>query len=46
MLGKFAGQVAILAIATAVGFGVAALVTGLGDGGDAEAWRAFGVMVG
>ena len=46
VLGKFAGQVAILAIATVVGFGVAALATGLGDGGDAEAWRAFGVMVG
>ena len=46
VLGKFAGQVAILAVATVVGFGVAALVTGLGDGGDAEAWRAFGVMVG
>ena len=46
VLGKFAGQVAILAFATVVGFGVAALVTGLGDGGDAEAWSAFGVMVG
>ena len=46
VLGKFAGQVTILAIATVVGFGVAALATGLGDGGDAEAWRAFGVMVG
>ena len=46
VLGKFAGQVAILAIATVVGFGVAALATGLGDGGDAEAWRAFGIMVG
>ena len=46
VLGKFAGQVAILAIATVVGFGVAALVTGLGDGGDAEAWGAFGTMVG
>ena len=46
VLGKFAGQVAILAIATVIGFGVAALVTGLGEGGDAEAWRAFGVMVG
>ena len=45
VLGKFAGQVAILAIATVVGFGVAALVTGLGDGGDAEAWTAFGTMV-
>ena len=46
VLGKFAGQVAILAVATVVGFGVAALVTGLGDGGDAEAWSAFGTMVG
>ena len=46
VLGKFAGQVTILAIATVIGFGVAALITGLGDGGDAEAWRAFGVMVG
>ena len=46
VLGKFAGQVAILAIATVTGFGVAALATGLGDGGNAEAWRAFGVMVG
>ena len=46
VLGKFAGQVAILAIATVTGFGVAALITGLGDSGDAEAWRAFGVMVG
>ena len=46
VLSKFAGQVAILAIATVIGFGVAALITGLGEGGDAEAWRAFGVMVG
>ena len=46
VLGKFAGQVGILAVATVVGFGVAALVTGLGSGGDAEAWGAFGVMVG
>ena len=46
VLGKFAGQVAILAVATVAGFGVAALITGLGEGGDAEAWGAFGVMVG
>ena len=46
VLGKFAGQVAILAVATVVGFGVAALIAGLGEGGDAEAWSAFGVMVG
>ena len=46
VLGKFAGQVAILAVATVTGFGVAALITGLGEGGDAEAWSAFGVMVG
>ena len=46
VVGKFAGQVAILAVATVAGFGVAALITGLGGGGDAEAWGAFGVMVG
>ena len=46
VLGKFAGQVAILAVATVTGFGVAALIAGLGEGGDAEAWIAFGVMVG
>ena len=46
VLGKFAGQVAILAVATVIGFGVAALITGLGEGGDAEAWSAFGVTVG
>ena len=46
VLGKFAGQVAILAIATVAGFGAAALVAGLGGGGDAEAWGAFGVMLG
>ena len=46
VLGKFAGQVAILAVATVTGFGVAALITGLGEGGDVEAWGAFGVMVG
>ena len=46
VLGKFAGQVAILAVATVAGFGTAALISGLGDGGDAEAWGAFGLMVG
>ena len=46
VLGKFAGQVAIIAIATVVGFGIAALATGLGDGGDGEAWGAFAVVVG
>lgn len=46
VLGKFAGQVAMLAMATVAGFGIAALVAGLGDGGDAEAWGAFGVMLG
>ena len=46
VLGKFAGQVAILAVATVAGFGTAALVSGLGQGGDPEAWGAFGLMVG
>ena len=46
VLGKFAGQVAILAFATVIGFGVAALIVGFGEGGDAEAWQAFGIMVG
>ena len=46
VLGKFAGQVAILAVATVAGFGIAALAAGLGEGGDAEAWGAFGVMLG
>ena len=46
VLGKFAGQVAILAVATVAGFGTAALISGLGAGGDAEAWGAFGLMIG
>ena len=46
VLGKFAGQTAILAFATVIGFGVAALIVSVTDGGDAAAWRAFGVMVG
>lgn len=46
VLGKFAGQVAILAVATVAGFGIAALVAGLGEGGGPEAWGAFGVMLG
>ncbi len=46
VLGKFAGQVAILAVATVAGFGIAALVVGLGEGGGPEAWGAFGTMLG
>ena len=46
VLGKFAGQVAILAVATVAGFGIAALVAGLGEGGGPEAWGAFGTMLG
>ena len=46
VLGKFAGQVAILAVATVAGFGIAALVAGLGGGGGPEAWGAFGTMLG
>lgn len=44
VLGKFLGHVAILVFATVVGYGVAGLVAGWSA--DAEAWRAFGAMVG
>jgi Cu-processing system permease protein len=46
VLGKFTGHVAILAFATIVGFGIAALAVGLGPGGSAESWRAFAAMTG
>ena len=44
ILGKFAGQLAILAVATVVGYGVAALAVGWNLG--AAAWGAFAAMVG
>ncbi len=44
LLGKFTGQLAILAFATIVGYGVAALAVGWNLG--AAGWRAFGAMTG
>lgn len=44
ILGKFTGQLAILAFATVLGYGAAALAVGWNLG--AEAWRAFAAMVG
>lgn len=44
ILGKFAGQLAILAFATIVGYGVAALAVGRDL--VASGWRAFAVMTG
>ena len=44
ILGKFAGQLAILAVATVIGFGVAAVAVGWNLG--AASWAAFGAMTG
>lgn len=44
ILGKFAGQLAILAFATVLGYGVAAVAVGWNLG--AAAWSAFAAMVG
>lgn len=44
IVGKFAGQVAILAVATVVGYGVAALAVGWNLG--AASWLAFAAMTG
>lgn len=46
LLGKVLGHVAILAIATVVGYGGAGLAVGLGQGGDAQSWAAFGLLLG
>lgn len=46
VFGKFLGHVAILALATAAGYGAAGLVAGSGGSADGEAWRAFGAMMG
>lgn len=43
VLGKFAGQLAILAVATVIGYGVAAIAVGWNLG--AAAWAAFAAMV-
>lgn len=47
LTGKFAGHILILAGATAVGYGAAGLaISLLGEGADAQAWRAFGALIG
>jgi Cu-processing system permease protein len=46
LLGKVLGHTAILAVATIVGYGGAGLAVGLGDGGDAHSWGAFGLLLG
>jgi Cu-processing system permease protein len=46
VLGKFIGHTAILAFATAIGYGAAGAVLGLTGGGDAATWPAFVLLVG
>jgi Cu-processing system permease protein len=46
VLGKFIGHTAILAIATAIGYGAAGAILALTDGGDAATWPAFVLLVG
>ncbi len=46
VIGKFAGHLCILTLATVVGYGVAGLALGLAGGGDAGAVGAFVLMVG
>ena len=45
VIGKFAGHLAILGFAIAVGYGVAALALQWAGNDDSAAWTAFGVMV-
>ena len=45
IVGKFAGHLCILTLATVVGYGVAGLTLAFVAGGDAEAFRAFALMV-
>lgn len=46
VLGKFVGHVAILTIATALGYGAAGAVLYGTEGADAAAWSAFGAVIG
>ncbi|MBF0263030.1 MAG: ABC transporter permease [Magnetococcales bacterium] len=47
VLGKFLGQVGVLAVATIVGYGAAGIAVGLqAEGADPESWRAFAALVG
>lgn len=45
LVGKFLGQTAILALAIALGYGIAAVALRLLDGSDVEAWGAFGRLL-
>jgi Cu-processing system permease protein len=46
MIGKFLGHLAVLAIATSIGYGVAGAALGLASGEpDPAAWRAFSAMI-
>lgn len=47
VLGKMLGHMAIIAIATVLGYGGAGLAVGLAEGGaDAKSWGAFGLLLG
>lgn len=46
LAGKFVGHVAILALATAIGYGAAGVVLWLDDGSGAGAWGAFLILIG
>ncbi len=45
VIGKFAGHLGILTLATVVGYGVAGLALAFADGGDPGAFAAFALMV-
>ncbi|MBF0625477.1 MAG: ABC transporter permease [Magnetococcales bacterium] len=47
LLGKFVGHVAVLSLATLLGYGAAGLAVGLvGAGADPQSWQAFGALLG
>lgn len=45
VLGKFLGHCSILAVATVIGYGAAALALGVAGSGDSETWRAFATLI-
>ncbi len=46
LMGKVLGHSAIITVATVLGYGGAGLAVGLGEGGDAQSWAAFGLLLG
>lgn len=46
LFGKLLGHCGILAIATLAGYGCAGLTVGLVQGGDAQSWTAFALLIG